>query len=247
MSRPHLAVIVPAYDEQDRIGPSLARMTEYLRGQEFTWRLIVVSDGSTDDTEALVEQVAAEVPEVQLIAYKPNRGKGYAVRKGMLSAEADWLLFCDADLATPMEELEKLWPAVEDGTPIAIGSRPLRESQLEIRQPWYREFMGRAFNMAVQTLGIRGIADTQCGFKLFRHDACQEVFRRVKVDGFGFDFEALMIAHDLGLKIAEVPIRWQHKDGSKVSLVRDGIRMLRDLVRLRMMGKSRRLALHDPD
>jgi dolichyl-phosphate beta-glucosyltransferase len=242
-----LAVIVPAYDEQDRIGPSLARMTEYLRGQPFSWTLVVVSDGSTDNTEELVRQVAAEVPEVHLLAYQPNHGKGYAVRRGMLETDAEWLLFCDADLATPMEELEKLWPAVADGTPIAIGSRPLKESQLEIRQPWYREFMGRVFNMAVQTLGIRGIADTQCGFKLFRHDAAQEVFRRVKVDWFGFDFEALMVAHDLGFRIAEVPIRWQHKEGSKVSLVRDGIRMLRDLVRLRMMGRSRRLALRPPD
>ena len=143
----------------------------------------------------------------------------------------DWLLLCDADLAAPIEEVEKLFAA---GKPIAIGSRPLKESDLEVRQPWWREFAGRMFNFAVQALSIRGIKDTQCGFKLFSRDAAKDIFPRCRFDGFSYDFEALMIGRKLGYEIAEVPIRWSHQEGSKVRLVRDGFRMLRDLIALRL-------------
>lgn len=201
----------------------------------------MVSDGSADGTNDIVRAFAEERAGFDLDAYAPNRGKGYAVRRGMLSLDGEFLLFSDADLAAPIEEIEKLWPAVESGAAIAIGSRPLRESRLEVRQPWYREALGRAFNKAVQMLAVRGIQDTQCGFKLFRRDIARDVFSRCKLDGFGFDFESLMIARDLGHPIAEVPIRWSHQEGSKVVLMRDGPRMLRELVKLRSMGKRRRL------
>jgi len=163
-----------------------------------------------------------------------------------LEIEAELLLFSDADLATPIEEVEKLLDALKTSE-IAIGSRPLKESSLEVRQPLHRELLGRAFNFAVQVLAIRGIKDTQCGFKLFKNAVAKNVFARCKVDGFGFDFEALMVARDLGYKIAEVPVRWRHQEGSKVVLMRDGPRMLRDLVKLRMAGKTRRLALREGD
>jgi dolichyl-phosphate beta-glucosyltransferase len=162
----------------------------------------------------------------------------------MLNIEADNLLFSDADLAAPIEELAKLESAINSTTPIAIGSRPLKDSKLEIRQPWYREMLGRAFNKAVQILAIKGIDDTQCGFKLFTNDVAKDIFRRCKLDGFGFDFESLIIARDLGYNIAEVPIRWSHQEGSKVVLLRDGPRMLRDLIKIRMMGKTRRLQVN---
>ncbi len=154
----------------------------------------------------------------------------------MMEVEGDWLLLCDADLAAPIEEVEKLFAAK---AAVAIGSRPLAESKLEIRQPWWREMAGRAFNGAVRALSIRGIKDTQCGFKLFEHKAAKEVFSRCRFDGFSYDFEALMLASALGYRIAEIPIRWSHQEGSKVRLLRDGMRMLRDLVKLRLTFRSR--------
>lgn len=232
---------MPAYNEQDRIVPTLERLREYLSAQGYTWSVTVVSDGSKDETPNLVAAFCKGNPGFELIDSRPNRGKGYVVRRGMLEVEAELLLFSDADLAAPIEEVEKLLPAIEQGADVAIGSRPLKESNLEIRQPLYRELLGRAFNMAVQLLAIKGIKDTQCGFKLFKRDVARDVFSRCKLDGFSFDFEALLIARDLGYKIAEVPIRWRHQEGSKVVLMRDGPRMIRDLVKLRLRGKRARL------
>jgi dolichyl-phosphate beta-glucosyltransferase len=245
LSKPRLAVVVPAYNEQGRISPTLARLDEYLKAQPYTSKVAVVSDGSTDLTAKIVTEFAATHAGFELVDSQPNRGKGFVVRKGMLETEAEWLLFSDADLAAPIEEVEKLWRAVEKGVPIAIGSRPLKESSLEIRQPWYREMAGRSFNLAVQLFAVRGIKDTQCGFKLFRQDVARDVFQRCKLDGFGFDFEALMIARDLGYEIAEVPIRWSHQEGSKVNMLRDGLRMLSELVKLRLAGKKGRLRPRD--
>jgi len=241
LERVYLEIVIPAYNEEDRIGRTLARIREYYSGQNYTWRVTTVSDGSKDNTSKVAEDVVGDDDRFRVIAYEQNRGKGYAVRVGMLAANADRILFCDADLATPQEETEKLMVRMEQGADIAIGSRPMKESELVVRQPLYRELLGRAFNLAVQNLAIRGIDDTQCGFKMFTFDATQEVFSRCKLDGFGFDFESLMIAKDLGLRVDEVPIRWSHQEGSKVVLLRDGPRMLRDLFKLRMQGKKVRL------
>lgn len=241
MSRPRLAVIIPAYNEQERLPPTLARLAEFFADQGYQATVTVVSDGSKDQTNQIVRDFAAQNPAFHLLDSQPNRGKGFVVRKGMLAAEADYILFSDADLAAPIEEIDKLWAAVEKGADIAIGSRPLKESNLEIRQPWYREMLGRAFNKAVQILAVRGVDDTQCGFKLFRQDVAQDVFTRCKLDGFGFDFESLMIARDLDYKIAEVPIRWSHQEGSKVNLLRDGTKMLAELLKLNLTGKKNRL------
>jgi dolichyl-phosphate beta-glucosyltransferase len=244
MSRVDLEVVIPAYNEQDRIGRTLARIQEYYNEQSYTWRCTVVSDGSSDQTVAVADEFSATDARFRTLSYTKNRGKGYAVRFGMLKADAERILFCDADLATPQEETEKLLAAMANGAEIAIGSRPLKDSDLEVRQPLYREMLGRMFNKAVQLLATKGIDDTQCGFKLFSAKANQEVFSRCKLDGFSFDFEALMIARDLGISIAEVPIRWRHQEGSKVVLLRDGPRMLRDLVKLRLAGKKSRLELN---
>lgn len=246
MSSPYLGVVIPAYNEEQRIRPTLERVAEYFAAQPYTWQVTVVSDGSSDKTNAIVESFASEHPQFSLLAYHPNRGKGYAVRQGILASAGDMVLFSDADLATPIEETEKLLAHMKEGADVAIGSRPLQESRLEKRQPLYREMLGRLFNKAVQLLAIRGIADTQCGFKMFTRDAAQEVFRRCRLDGFSFDFEALMIARDLGYRIDEIPIRWAHQEGSKVVLLRDGPRMLRDLVKLRLSGKRSRLIEREP-
>jgi dolichyl-phosphate beta-glucosyltransferase len=236
---------VPAYNEEERLPRTLARLHEYYSQQGYPYDVVVVSDGSADGTRALVEAFAQSHPEFRLHEYFPNRGKGYAVRTGMLEAKGDLILFCDADLATPQEETEKLLAHIQQGADVAIGSRPLKESRLEVRQPIYREMLGRGFNKFVQMLAVPGIDDTQCGFKLFTRKAAQDVFRRCKLDGFSFDVEALIIARDLGYRIDEVPIRWAHQEGSKVSLVRDGIKMLRDLVRLRLRGKRARLRVRE--
>jgi dolichyl-phosphate beta-glucosyltransferase len=241
MSVVDLEVVIPAYNEAQRIGRTLERIREYYSEQDYTWRCTVVSDGSSDDTVKIAEEFAKKDARFGVLSYAKNRGKGYAVRYGMLRAQADIVLFCDADLATPQEETEKLLVAMKQGADVAIGSRPLKDSNLEVRQPLYREILGRMFNKAVQLMATKGIDDTQCGFKMFTTKANQEVFSRCKLDGFSFDFEALMIARDLGLQIAEVPIRWRHQEGSKVVLLRDGPRMLRDLVKLRMAGKKSRL------
>jgi dolichyl-phosphate beta-glucosyltransferase len=241
---PYLSVIVPAYDEEARLPRTLARLREYYDTQQYAYDVTVVSDGSRDRTVAIVREF--DDPRFHVIDSQPNRGKGYVVRLGMLQATGEVALFCDADLATPQEETEKLLAAIHAGADIAIGSRPLRDSRLEVRQPLYRELLGRTFNKAVQLMAVRGIDDTQCGFKAFRRAAAQDVFSRAKLDGFGFDFETLMIARDLGYRIDEIPIRWAHQEGSKVNMLRDGTRMLGDLVRLRMMGKRKRLAPAPP-
>lgn len=234
-------MVVPAYNEEERLPRTLARLDEYYRTQPYTWDVTVISDGSKDGTERVVEEFAKDHPGFRLVASHPNRGKGYVVRKGMLEAKGDLVLFCDADLATPQEETEKLLAHIEAGADIAIGSRPLAESTLERHQPLYRELLGRAFNKVVQMIAVRGIDDTQCGFKMFTRKSAQDVFKRCKLDGFSFDFEAIMIARDLGYRVDEVPIRWSHVEGSKVVLLRDGPRMLRDLAQLRLKGKRARL------
>lgn len=260
----YLAVVVPAYNEEQRILRTLQRLEEYYGAQSYTWSVLVVSDGSTDRTDEIVSGFCEGRPLFSVLAYRPNRGKGFAVRQGMLLAagleptpapslrqssasggeasplHGDIVLFCDADLATPQEETAKLLPFIEAGADVAIGSRPLRESRLTVRQPWYREQLGRMANNLIQILGVRGIKDTQCGFKMFKADAAREIFSRCRMNGFSFDFEALMIARDLGFKIAEVPIEWAHQEGSKVVLWRDMPKALYDLVKLRLMGKARR-------
>ncbi len=235
-------MVIPAYNEEARLPRTLARVSEYYGAQGYTWRALVVSDGSGDGTEAVVREAGGRDGRVGLLAYAPNRGKGAAVREGMLSLDAELLLFCDADLATPQEETEKLFAAIERGADVAIGSRPVKGAELVVHQPLYREMLGRGFNKAVQLLAVPGIDDTQCGFKMFRREAARDVFSRCKLDGFGFDFESMMVARDLGLRIEEVPIRWSHQEGSKVSMLRDGTRMLADLVRLRLAGRKARLA-----
>lgn len=234
-------MVVPAYNEEVRLQPTLERLHEYYEAQDYPFDVIVVSDGSSDKTDAIVEEFAKTHPKFRLLAYQPNRGKGYAVRTGMLAAEGDLILFCDADMATPQEETEKLLKHMHDGADIAIGSRPLKESKLEKHQPFVREMFGRLANQFIQILAVRGIHDTQCGFKIFTNKATKDIFPRCKLNGFSFDFEALMIARDLGYRIDEVPIRWFHQEGSKVVFWRDYPRAFKDLIGLRVKGKKKRL------
>jgi dolichyl-phosphate beta-glucosyltransferase len=235
-----LSVIIPAYNEESRLLPilnaSIAYFDNKFQGQ---YEILVVDDGSIDDTAKIALDYAAGHSNVHLLQYGRNRGKGYAVRHGMLNASGQWRLFCDADLATPIEEFDVVHDRmVADKTEIGIGSRPLRESHLIVHQPWYRELMGRGFNKVVQMLAVPGIQDTQCGFKIFSARAAAEVFGLCVLDRFAFDAEALFVARRLGYRISEVPIRWSHKSGSKVSMLRDGTRMIYDLMRIRALHRA---------
>lgn len=233
-AHPQLSIVVPAYNEDQRLGASLKRMLAYFDAQRYSYEILVVSDGSTDRTEDVVTQIAACRPELRLLAYTPNRGKGHAVRYGMLRSRGARILFCDADLATPIEEVEKLTAQLDHGYDIAIGSRDVKGSQLIKRQSALREFGGKSFNKMVQLLAVPGIHDTQCGFKLFTQQAAHRLFGQCIVDHFAFDVEMLYLARRLhGYRIAEVPVRWAHQEGSKVRFARDAWRMMKTLVRIR--------------
>jgi dolichyl-phosphate beta-glucosyltransferase len=231
---PQLTVVVPAYNEEQRLGATLKRMLAYFDAQPYSVEILIVDDGSSDHTAQIVEQIAQRRPNVRLLSYGQNRGKGHAVRHGILQARGTRVLFSDADLATPIEELEKLTPQLDSGSDIAIGSRDMVGSQLIKRQSWIREMGGRTFNKMVQLLAVPGIRDTQCGFKLFTQSAARRIFSQCQVDHFAFDVEVLYLARRCGLRIAEVPVRWAHQEGSKVRFFRDAWRMVKTLVRIRL-------------
>jgi dolichyl-phosphate beta-glucosyltransferase len=236
-----LSVIIPAYNEEARLPDTLLATAGYFE-ERFPgdYEILVIDDGSTDRTadsaRLCAEKCTAVV--VQILSYGANRGKGYAVRYGMLRARGRQRLFTDADLATPIEEYQVVVDATQKyAGDIGIGSRPLKQSQLLVRQPAWREALGRSFNKIVQ-LSVPGIDDTQCGFKIFTAAAAEDVFSRCRLDRFAFDVEALFIARRLGYRIVEAPIRWSHKEGSKVNMLRDGIKMLADLARIYQMHNA---------
>ena len=235
-----VSIIIPAYNEEVRLPGTLRATAEYFAGRGEPFDIVVVDDGSRDATARVAADFARAHPEISLqyLSYGGNQGKGYAVRHGMLRALGDLRLFCDADLATPPEEYEVVRAGMQHRhAAIGIGSRPELIRQSDQRQPWYRELLGRGFNKAVQVLAVSGIADTQCGFKVFTAQAAQEVFSRCRVNGFAFDAEALYVARKLGYTVAEVPIRWAHQDGSKVDMMRDGPKMLRELAAIRRLHR----------
>ena len=210
-----LSIIIPAYNEANRLPASLAKAREYLGTAQWEFaEVVVVDDGSTDHTA----QVARDAG-VRVLRNPGNRGKGYSVKHGMLEAKGEWALFTDADLSSPIGEVEKLWSAVErERAQVAVGSRAVDRSLVGVHQPLLREAVGRVFNAAMRMVTGLDFKDTQCGFKLFQTAAGREVFSRQQLDGFGFDVEVLFIAKQLGLKSVEVPVRWDSVEGTKVSL-----------------------------
>lgn len=235
-----LSVIIPAYNEASRLLPYLRATTAYLTRRGQPYEVLVVDDGSTDDTAALVEKVRAQDSAVRLISLAHNLGKGGAVRAGMKEARGEWRLLADADGAAPIEELVRLETAVLCGADLAIGSRFLasHDPGYTVKARWHRSVLGNLFNRLVQRCGIAGITDTQCGFKLFRAAAASDLFSVSRIDGYGFDLELLFIAQRRGYRIDEVPINWADQPGSKVRVLRDGLRMFGDLLTVRRNYKQ---------
>jgi dolichyl-phosphate beta-glucosyltransferase len=227
-----LSIVIPAYNEAIRIGQSLQTIKDYLKGKAIKAEIIVADDGSSDSTAEISRKALRDWPEAEVISLPENRGKGAAVREGVLKAKAELVLFTDADLSTPIEELEKFLPLAHQGFAVVIGSRALPESKVLKRQSWLREHMGKTFNLLVRLLLIKGIKDTQCGFKLFRKEAAKEIFSQLKTEGFAFDVEALMIARKLGYRIAQVPVVWINCPDSRVHMIKSSLKMLTEMFKL---------------
>ncbi len=229
-----LSVIIPTYDEAPNIRRSAGAVVDYLRGGHRTWELLLVDDGSTDGTLAIEEELAAGEPRVRVLARSPNRGKGFAVREGMLAAQGARRLFLDADYSTPVEEYEKLVPHFDDGADVVIGSRRLPDRLIETKPPLHRYLMGEAYvALARWLLGTR-LSDLNCGFKAFRAEAAERLFRLQRRDDWSFDAEVLALAVRLGYRTDEVAVRWAHAQAtSKVHPVRDALKSFRALLAIR--------------
>jgi dolichyl-phosphate beta-glucosyltransferase len=232
---PRFSLVIPCFNEQARIGETLRLALDYLAANAPESELIVVNDGSTDATAAIArEKLAGATVSARLLENFPNRGKGAAVRSGLLAAREPIGLFSDADLSTPLGETPKLIEPIANGeVDIALGSRALDRSLIGIHQPWRREQGGRVFNLLVRVATGLPFWDTQCGFKAFRLAVCRPILEEARIDGFAFDVELLFLAHRAGLRIREIPVRWNHAEGSKVSFFRDSLRMLREVMALR--------------
>src|SRR5437667_4441558 len=235
MMLPPFSVVIPCFNEAARIGNTLRATLDYLGEASPQSELIVVNDGSTDATATIARNVFLETRiATRLLENFPNRGKGAAVRSGLLAAQRPIGLFFDADLSTPLGETPKVLEPVANGeVDIAFGSRALDRSLIGLHQPWRREQAGRVFNLLVRVATGLPFWDTQCGFKAFRLDVCLPILEAARVDGFAFDVELLFLANHAGLRIREIPVRWNHAEGSKVSFFRDSLRMLREVIAIR--------------
>lgn len=228
-----LSVVIPAYNEETRLGPTLEAVLAYFDRRGRAGEVLVVDDGSADRTAEVAGRHAARDPRVKLLSCGANRGKGFAVRTGMLAASGARVLFTDADLSTPIEDVERLEEALARGWDGAIGSRRCPGARILVAQPPARRVMGAVFRGIVSLAALRGYWDTQCGFKLFRREAARRIFVELATPGFAFDVEVLLRARRAGLRIAEVPVRWKDSPASRVRPVRDSIRMLSEILKLR--------------
>jgi dolichyl-phosphate beta-glucosyltransferase len=232
-AQPKYSIVIPAYNERARIGSTLEQVLEHLHEQKWNAEIVVVNDGSRDDTANYVSQFAAEHPQVRLIENPGNQGKGYAVRNGMLNARGQVLLFTDADLSSPITEAAKLFDEMEKGADVAIGSRWLDPSLQFQRQSLKRQIMSRTFNLFTRAVLTFPYHDTQCGFKAFTREAAQKIFPLQRITRWGFDAEIIYLAHHMKLKVTEVPVTWGHDEGSKIHPWRDGMYMGIDTLKIR--------------
>ena len=234
-----LSVVIPAYNEEDRLGITLSRIHSYLNTKEYKYEVIVVDDGSSNNKtrEIALASSLKSAGSLKLLSNRRNRGKGFSVRKGIIAANGEYILFSDADLSTPIQELDKLLEYTKTDYDIAIGSRSITGSDVRVHQPFCRETMGRVFNLIVQTLVIKGIVDTQCGFKLLKSNIAKEIAAKMQIDGFSFDVEMLYLAKRMGCKIREVPITWVNSPLSKVNPIKDSFKMFLDILYIKRLHK----------
>ena len=233
MASPQLSIVIPAYNESARIELTLERVMSCVEKQGWDAEVLVVDDGSTDATPEIVQRWMERYPRLHLIQNEGNRGKGYSVRNGLLQAAGEVVMFTDADLSAPMEEAERLLAAIADGADVAIGSRWLDKTRQTIHQPLYRRFFGRCFNWVTRVVMGLPFKDTQCGFKAFKRPAAQMIFRLQRIERWGFDPEILFIARKLGYDIREVPVTWGHDERSRMSYLKDGMKMLEEMAVIR--------------
>jgi dolichyl-phosphate beta-glucosyltransferase len=233
VSYPQFSIVIPAYNEAARIPGTLEAVTACVRSRGWSAEIIVVNDGSRDETAEVVRSFAAKNPEVRVLENPGNRGKGYSVRNGLLRALGEVVMFTDADLSAPIDEAQGLFEAIAGGADIAIGSRWLERSRQTIRQPLYRRFFGRCFNAVTRAIMGLPFADTQCGFKAFTRAAAQTVCQLQTIDRWGFDPEILFIALKRGYRVEEVPVSWAHDERTRISYLKDGMRMLEDIAIVR--------------
>ncbi len=231
-----LSVVIPAYNEEERLGPTLVRIVEYLAEQDYPSEIIVVDDGSSDGTADLARGMLAEMPIAhRVLVNERNRGKGHSVRRGMIEGTGRLRLFSDADLSTPIEHTADLMAAIERGADIAIGSRVAPGASIDVHQPLLRETAGRMFSVVQRAILGSGIKDTQCGFKMFTRQAAETVFPYQQLERWAFDAELIFIALRLGLGVVEVPVRWVNAPDTKVNALADGMQMVADLIAIRRM------------
>lgn len=232
---PPFSVVIPCFNEEARIGATIGATLDYLRRNSPESELVVVNDGSIDATGAIAREALTHPPiQTQLLENFPNRGKGHAVRKGLLAARKTIGLFFDADLSTPLSEIPKVIDPIAAGeVDLAFGSRALDRRLIGRRQPWLREQGGRVFNLLVRVTSGLPFWDTQCGFKAFRLEVCRPILEAAHLDGFAFDVELLLLGQRAGLRLREIPVRWNHSEGSKVDFLHDSFRMLREVLALR--------------
>jgi dolichyl-phosphate beta-glucosyltransferase len=233
LERPLISIVIPAYNESARIGKALGEVLRCVRERAWNAEVLVINDGSSDRTAAIVQEFAQLHREVRLLNNAKNRGKGFSVRHGVLHAVGEIVMFTDADLSAPMEEAELLFDALRQGADIAIGSRWLQRQRQIHKQPLYRQFFGRCFNAVTRLVMGLPFADTQCGFKAFRRPVAQTIFQLQRIERWGFDPELLFIALKRGYKVQEVPVTWGHDERSRLSYLKDGIKMLEDVAYIR--------------
>jgi glycosyltransferase involved in cell wall biosynthesis len=233
MAHPRLSIVIPAYNESARIENALERVLACVQGQDWDAEILVVDDGSTDDTAAIIQSWMQRYDRLHLILNPGNRGKGYSVRNGLLQAAGEIVMFTDADLSAPIEEAELLIAAIDGGADVAIGSRWLDKQKQTIAQPLYRRFFGRCFNWVTRKVMGLPYRDTQCGFKAFRREAAQTIFRLQTIERWGFDPEILFIARKLKYSVVEVPVTWGHDERSRISYLKDGMKMLEEMAEIR--------------
>lgn len=229
----HLSVIIPAYNEAKRLPATLKDVLAFLAKQTYTWEVLVIDDGSTDNTADMVRAVSISHPQVKLLQYGGNRGKGYAVRFGMTRAKGNYRLFMDADNATTIDHFSKFFPYFSQGFDVVIGSRDVKGADIKVHQAWWKEKLGDLGNIWIQFWAVPGIKDTQAGFKIFSAKSASEVFPVLTIDRWGFDVEALAVARHLGYKISEQPIRWVNDPDSKVS-PKAYAQVLKEVVQVRL-------------